>query len=185
METWEFIIATHSESNWKIDVWKTGGLPYFPPASTSPDMTQPANNSNATTTRHMSTTVVHNNGVVHSAADMQTQSTVRYDKDQANASQHNPFVINDIINDEKNFPAFGVSKQFCKMQPRSRNVVINNRHHEESQWHSADEGTVDIYCFVCPSTCNYGNQYAAQFPECKWLNTMSNLSEPISTLLPT
>ena len=38
-ENSEFILATHSETNWKIDVWKTGGLLYFSPASTSPDMT--------------------------------------------------------------------------------------------------------------------------------------------------
>ena len=60
--------------------------------------------------------VIRYNNVVHNAADMQTQSTVRDDKDQATASQHNPFqpfVNNDIINDEKIFPAFGVS--FCKI----------------------------------------------------------------------
>ena len=110
----EFIIATHSESNWKIDVWKTGGLSYFSPASTSPDMTQPANNINATTTRHMSTTVVHNNGVVHNAADMQTQSTVRKQSPVSTIL----FVSNYIIHDEKNYPTFDVSKQFCRMQNR-------------------------------------------------------------------
>ena len=30
---------------------------------------------------------------------------------------------------------------------------------------SVDEGTVDIYCFLRPSTCNYGNQCAAKFPK--------------------
>ena len=30
---------------------------------------------------------------------------------------------------------------------------------------SVDEGTVDIYCFIRPSTCNYGNQCAAQCPK--------------------
>ena len=161
----EFILATHSETNWKIDVWKTGGLLYFSPASTSPDMTQPADNINLITTRHMSTTVTRYNDVVYYAADMQTQSTVRDDKVQAIASHHNLFVINDIINDENDsLTSFDVSKQFCRMQIRSRNVVTYNGY-EESSWHSAHEGTVDIYCFVRPSTCNYGNQYAAQFPE--------------------
>ena len=45
----EFIIAIHSEPNWKIDVWKTGGLLYSSPASTSPDMTQSADNINLIT----------------------------------------------------------------------------------------------------------------------------------------
>ena len=58
----EFIpsLATHPETDWKIDVWKTGGLSYFSPASTSLDMTQPADNINLITTRHMSKTVVQN-----------------------------------------------------------------------------------------------------------------------------
>jgi hypothetical protein len=132
-----FIIIIHSEPNWKIDVWKTGGL-YSSPTSTSPGMTQPADNINLITTRHLSTTVVHINDVVHNAADMQTQSTVRDKKDQTNVSQQNPFVNKDIINDEKNSPAFSVSKQICiEMQLRSRNVVTNNGRHEGSQWHSA------------------------------------------------
>ena len=50
------------------------------------------------------------------------------------------------------------------MQPRSRYVVINNGYREEFQWHSEDGETVDFYCLVRPSTCTYGNQYAAQFP---------------------
>ena len=76
----EFIIAIHSEPNWKIDVWKTGGLLYSSPASTSSDMTQPANNIISITTRRMSTTVIRNNDVVNYAADMQTQSTSRESK---------------------------------------------------------------------------------------------------------
>ena len=122
----EFIITIHSEPNWKIDVWKTGGLSYFPQASTSPDMTQSADNSNLITSRHMLTIVIRYNDVVHNAADMQTQSAERDDKVQANASQHNSIVINDIINDEKNSPTLDVSKQLCRMQSRSRYIVINN-----------------------------------------------------------
>ena len=131
----EFIIATHSEANWKIDVWKTGGLSYFSPASTSLDMTQPADNINFITTRHTSTTVIRYNDVVHYAADMQTQSTVRDDKVQANASQHNTIVINDLINDEKNLPTLYVSKPLCRMQPRSRDFVTFNGYHEEPSSH--------------------------------------------------
>jgi hypothetical protein len=63
----EFI---HSDTNWKIDVWKTGGLLCFSPASTSSDMTQPADNIKLITTRHMSKTVTHDNGVVYIAADI-------------------------------------------------------------------------------------------------------------------
>ena len=161
----EFIITVHSEPNWKIDVWKTGGFSYFSQASTSPDMTQSADNINFITSRHMSTTVIHYNDVVHYAADMQTQSTERDDKVQAKASQHNPIVINDIINDEKNSPTLNVSKQLCRIQSRSRDVVTNNGSREEACWYSVHDGTDDIYCFVQPRTCNYGNQCAAQFPE--------------------
>jgi hypothetical protein len=75
----EFIITVHSEPNWKIDVWKTGGVSYFSPASTSPEMTQSADNITFITSRHMSTTVIRYNDVVHYAADMQTQSTERDD----------------------------------------------------------------------------------------------------------
>jgi hypothetical protein len=115
----------------------------------------------------MSTTVIHFNDVVHIAADMQTQSTVRDDKVQANASQHNTIVINDTINDESstNSPTFDVSKQLCGIQSRSRGIVTYNRFHEEACWYSVHDGTDDIYCFVQPRTCNYGNQCAAQFPE--------------------
>ena len=111
----EYIITVYSEPNWKIDVWKTGGFSYFSQASTSPDMTQSADNINFITSRHMLTTVIRYNDVVHSAADMQTQSTERDAKVHANTSQHNPIVINDIINDEKNSPTLDVSKQMCRM----------------------------------------------------------------------
>ena len=109
--------------------------------------------------------VIRYNDVVHYAADMQTQNTVRDDKEQAITSQHNTTVINDIINDEKNSPTLNVSIQLCRMQPRSRDVVTYNGYCEESSSHYVQHGTVDIYCFVRPSTCNYGNQCAAQFPE--------------------
>ena len=160
----EFIITIHSVPNWKIDVWKTGGLSYFSPASTSPDMTQSADNINLITSRHQSTTVIHFNDVVHIAADMQTQSTVRDDKVQANASQHNTIVINDTINDEnsKNSPTLDVSKQLCGIQPRLRDIVTCNGFHEEACWYSVHDGA---YYFVQPRTCNYVNQCAAQFPE--------------------
>ena len=132
----EFIIAIHSEPNWKIDVWKTGGLLYSSPASTSPDMTQPADNINVITT--MSMTVIQTNDVVNDAADMQTQRTVTDDKVQANASQHNTIVINYTINDEnsKNSPTLDVSKQLCRIQFRSRDIVTYNGFHEEACWDS-------------------------------------------------
>ncbi len=47
------------------------------------------------------------------------------------------------------------------MQSRSRDIVINNGSREGASWYSHD-GTDDIYCFVQPRTCNYGNQCAAQ-----------------------
>ena len=68
----EFI---HSNTDWKIDVWKTGGLLLFPRTSNSPDMTQPADNINLITTRHISKSVVQKNDVVYYAADMQTKIT--------------------------------------------------------------------------------------------------------------
>ena len=71
----EFIITVHSEPNWKIDVWKTRGFSCFSQASTSPDMTQSADNINFITSRHMSTTVIRYNDVVHNAADIQTPQT--------------------------------------------------------------------------------------------------------------
>ena len=98
----EFIVTNHSESNWKIDVLKTGGLLYFSLASTSHDMTQPADNINVNTTRHLSTTVIHYNVVVYYAADMQTQDTERQDKSQAFTSQQNTVAANDTINDDTN-----------------------------------------------------------------------------------
>ncbi len=114
----ELIITVHSEPNWRINVWKTGGVSYFSQASTSPDMTQSADNINLITSRHLLTQVIHYNDVVHYAADMQTQSTERDDKVQANASQHNSIVINDIMNDEKNSRTLNhdVSKQLCRIQ---------------------------------------------------------------------
>jgi hypothetical protein len=65
---------------WKIDVLKTGGLLCFSTASTSSDMTQPADNIKLITTRHMLKTVTHYNSVVYIAADMQTQSNASGDK---------------------------------------------------------------------------------------------------------
>ena len=67
----EFIITVHSEPNWKINVWKTGGFSYFSQASTSPDMTQSADNINFITSRHMSTIMIRYNDVVHYAAALQ------------------------------------------------------------------------------------------------------------------
>ena len=127
-------------------------------------MTQSADNINKITSRHLSTTVIHFTYVVHIAADMQTQSTVRDDKVLANASQHNTIVINYTINDEnsKNSPTLDVSKQLCRIQSRSRDIVTYNGFHEEACWDSVHDGT---YYFVQPRTCNYVNQCAAQFPE--------------------
>jgi hypothetical protein len=96
---------------------------------------------------------------------MQTQSTERDDKGQANTSQHNSIVINDIINDEKNSPTLNVSKQLCRIQSRSRDIVIDNGSREETCLYSVHNGTDDIYCFIPPRTCNNGNQCSAQFPE--------------------
>ena len=157
-ENSEFILATHSKTNWKIDVWKTGGSIYFSPASTSPDMTQPADNINSITTRHESKTVVQNNDVVYYAAAMQTQSTVRDDKEYPVASQHNTFVIKDAIKEVRKSSA---SIQFCRLRSRD---VVNCEPLLPSQ-HSETEGAVAVYCFLDTSFCNYGNQYAAQFPE--------------------
>jgi hypothetical protein len=134
-ENSEFILATHSETNWKIDVWKTGGLSYFSPASTSPDMTQPADNINSITTRHESKTVVQNNDVVYYAAAMQTQSTVRDDKEYPVASQHNTFVIKDAIKEVRKSSA---SIQFCRLRSRD---VVNCEPLLPSQ-HSGKDGTV-------------------------------------------
>jgi len=162
-ENSEFILATHSETNWKIDVWKTGGLLYFSPASTSPDMTQPADNINLITTRHLSKTVVHNNGVVYYAAAMQTQSTVRGDEVQAIPSEHNTFVIKDAINEERKSSASDASIQFCRLRSRD---VVNCEPLLPSQ-HSGTKGAIKVYCFLNPSFYDYGNQNTAQFPEGK------------------
>ena len=159
----EFI---NPEIFWKIDVWKTGGLLCFSPASTSSDMTQPADNIKLITTRHMSKTVTHDNGVVYIAADMQTQSNASGDKEYPVASQHNTIVIKDAINEEKKSSAFGASKQFCRL--RSRDVVKYNGHREQllpSQHSGICEGAVRVYCFLDPSSCDYGNQDTVQFPE--------------------
>ncbi len=50
------------------------------PASTSADMTQPADNISSTTTRHISTTVILYNDFVLYAADIQIKSTESNDK---------------------------------------------------------------------------------------------------------
>ena len=105
----EFIATIHSGSNWKIDVLKTGGLLYFSPALTSPDMTQPADNINVNTTRHLSMTVTHYNGVVYYVADMQTQDTEWHDKSQAFTSQQNTIAGN--------------------LQPTIRSMTVQNIEH--------------------------------------------------------
>jgi hypothetical protein len=159
----EFI---NPEIFWKIDVWKTGGLLCFSPASTSSYMTQPADNTKLITTRHMSKTVTHYNGVVYIAADMQTQSNASGDKEYPVASQHNTIVIKDTSNEEQESSAFGTSKQFCRL--RSRDVVKYNGHREQllpSQHSGICEGAVRVYCFLDPSSCDYGNQDTVQFPE--------------------
>ncbi len=111
----EFI---NPEIFWKIDVLKTVRVLCFSPASTShgSDMTQPADNIKSITTRHMSKTVTHYNGVVYIAADMQTQSNAHGDKEYPIASQHNTIVIKDAINEEKKSSASGASKQFCRLR---------------------------------------------------------------------
>ena len=134
---------------------------YFSLASTSHDMTQPADNINVNTTRHLSTTVIHYNVVVYYAADMQTQDTERQDKSQAFTSQQNTVAANDTINDDTKPRTFDVSNQSYRMPSGSRDFTRD----EEPNGKSVDEGTVDIYCLLRPSTCNYGNQCAAQFPK--------------------
>jgi hypothetical protein len=73
---------------WKTFVWKIGGSSYYSTASTSHDMTQPADSIHLITPRHMSTTAIHFNDMVHLAVDMQTKNRERDDKALANASQH-------------------------------------------------------------------------------------------------
>jgi hypothetical protein len=73
---------------------------YFPLALTSPDMTQPADNIDSITARHMSTTVSYINDVVRFAADIQTKSTERHDNNQVFTSQHHgrqPAPLNDHL----------------------------------------------------------------------------------------
>ena len=105
-------------------------------------MTQSADNINLITSRHSLMTVIHFNDVAHIAADMQTQSTVRDDKVQENAHQHNTIVSNDTINDEnsKNSPTLDVSNQLCRIQPRIRDIVTCNGFHEEAGWYSVNYG---------------------------------------------
>ncbi len=96
-----------------------------------------------------------------------------------NASQHYPFVYNNMIYGEKILPAFD---QSCRMQRRSRYFVTNNGYREELlQRFAACAGTVKVYCSRLPSICNYGNQYAARFPEgiiinCKQCKAMEVIS---------
>ena len=156
----EFIINVLSGTFWTFNAWKTGGLIYFPTALTSLDMTQPADNNNSTTARHLSTTVSYKNDVGRFAADMQTQNTERHDNNQVVTSQHNTVVNADITNDEKKSQRCNVER----IQFRSRDLVTVS--HEEPHWHFQYEaGTVDVICLSRPSTCNYGNQDAAQFQE--------------------
>ena len=163
----EFIVTIHSESNWKIGVLKTGGLIYFSLASTSPDMTQPADNINLVTTRHLSKTMNRTNDVIIYAADMQTQNNVSNDKDEAITSQFKHCVINDIINDIINDEnQYDVSKQIFRMQSGSRDFVTNNGCREELHVHFEEcKGTVDIHCSIRPNSCNYGNKDTARFPK--------------------
>ncbi len=122
-------------------------------------MTQPADNNNSTTARHLSTRVSYKNDVGRFAADMQTQNTERHDNNQVVTRQHNTVVNADITNDEKS--------QRCNVeiiQFRSRDLVTVS--HDEPHWHFQYEaGTVDVICLSRPSTCNYGNQDTAQFQE--------------------
>ncbi len=67
------------------------------PALTSPDMTQPADNIDSTTIRHISVTVFHYNDAVHYAADMQTRFTESDDKDTAFISQHNTIMTDSMM----------------------------------------------------------------------------------------
>jgi len=159
----EFI---HSDTYWKIDVWKTGGLLLFPTTSTSSDMTQPADNIILITTRQMSKTVISNNDVVYYAADMQTQSTARDDKDQDFANQHNTIVIGETIYGEGKSSAYDTSKHFCRLQLRSRDDTC--KYCEESlpsQYAAECEEAVEICYPSNPSTWNNGNQDPAPFSE--------------------
>ena len=61
-----------------------GGLLYSSQASTSSDITKPADNIKLITTRHMFMPMI----VVHNAVDLQTKSFVT-DDNQAFASHHN------------------------------------------------------------------------------------------------
>ena len=131
----EFIINVPSETFWKFNAWKTGGLIYFPTALTSLAMTQPADNNNSTTARHLSTTVSYRNDVSRFAADMQTQNTERHDNKQVFTSQHNAAVNADITNDEKKSQRCNVER----IQFRSRDLVTVS--HEEQHRHFRYNGT--------------------------------------------
>ena len=156
----EFIINVPSETFWKFNAWKTGGLIYFPTALTSLAMTQPADNNNSTTARHLSTTVSYKNDVSRFAADMQTQNTERHDNKQVFTSQHNAAVNADITNDEKKSQRCNVER----IQFRSRDFVTVS--HEEPHRHFRYEArTVNVICLSRPSTGNNGNQDPAPFPE--------------------
>jgi hypothetical protein len=159
----EFIFAINSATNWKIDELKTGGVLSFSPASTSLDMTQPAHNINPVETRHLSETMTRTDDVVIYAADMQTQHNVSDDKDKAITSQLKHCVINDIINDENQYD---VSNQFFEMHSGSRDFVTNHGYRDELILHLEKcNGTVEIHCFLCSSSCNYDNKDTAQFPK--------------------
>ena len=131
----EFIINVLLETFWKFNAWKTGGLIYFPTALTSLAMTQPADNNNSTTARHLSTTVSYKNDVSRFAADMQTQNTERHDNKQVFTSQHNAAVNADITNDEKKSQRCNVER----IQFRSRDLVTVS--HEEPHRHFRYNGT--------------------------------------------
>ena len=112
----------------------------------------------------MSKTVIPNNDVVHYAADMQTQSTTRNDKDQAIANQHNTFVIKEIINGEERASASDASKHFCRqLRIRSRDVTCNG--YSEELLPSQNAECEGIHYPTNPSSCNHCNQEPAPYSE--------------------
>ncbi len=52
------LLSQSNQPHRKIDAGKTGWLSFFSQASNCPDITQPADNINLITLRHMSTTVI-------------------------------------------------------------------------------------------------------------------------------
>jgi hypothetical protein len=151
----EFIIAINSVTNWKIDELKIGGVLSFSPASTRLDMTQPADNINPVAARHLPETMTRTDDVVIYAFDMQTQHNVSDDEDKAITSLFKHCLINDIINDENQYD---VSNQFFEIQYGSRDFVTNHGCRDELILHLEKcKGTVEIHCFLCPSSCNYDN----------------------------